>query len=147
MPFQKGYKGGQLFTPEHQPKKNGRKPALYKQLAAMVGKQVNLTLSKDDFVKIQHWLLERTKAELKDIIRDPQTPIFMSSLIAAIIGDMNSGSYATVERTYDRLFGRAVQPIEATVERTYNLEGLSEDEIMEIGEILTKTTVKNDKSV
>ena len=150
MPFEKGTSGNaaRQFTPDRQPKKNGRKPALYKQLAAMVGKQVSLTLSREDFMKIQHWLLERTKTELQQIIKDPETPIFMSSMIAAIVGDMNNGSYATVERTYDRLFGRAIQPIEATttVETKYNLDNMSDEDLNKIGEIMAKATQNsNDK--
>lgn len=148
MVFVKGQSGNpnRTFTSERQPKKNGRKPAIYKQLAAMVGKQVNLTLSKDDFLKLQHWVLERNKAELQSIIKDPETPIFMSSMIAAVVGDMNNGSYATIERTYERLFGSAKQTIEttATIETKYNLAELSDEELNGIGAIIAKTT-GNDK--
>ena len=106
MVFKPGNNVGRQFSSERQPAKNGRKPAIYKQLAAMVGKQVNLTLSKEDFLKLQHWILERTKNELQQIIKDPETPIFMSAMIAAVVGDMNNGSYSTIERTYERLFGK-----------------------------------------
>ena len=146
MGFEPGNNVGRKFSSEIQPKKNGRKPAIYKQLAAMVGKQVNLSLSKDDFLKLQHWVLERNKAELQSIIKDPETPIFMSSMIAAVVGDMNNGSYSTVERTYERLFGSAKQTIEttATIETKYNLAELSDEELNGIGAIIAKTT-GNDK--
>lgn len=146
MGFEQGNNVGRQFTRERQPAKNGRKPAIYKQLAAMVGKQVNLTLSKEDFLKLQHWILERTKNELQQIIKDPETPIFMSAMIAAVVGDMNNGSYSTIERTYERLFGSAKQTIEATttIETKYNLANLSDEELNGIGAIIAKTT-GNDK--
>lgn len=146
MAFKPGNNVGRQFTSETQPKKNGRKPAIYKQLAAMVNKQVKLTLSKEDFLKLQHWILEQPAADLKLIIKDPETPIFMSAMIAAVVGDMNNGSYTTVERTYERLFGSAKQTIETTTiapETKYNLEELSDEELNRIGAIMAKTTGKD----
>lgn len=146
MGFEPGNNVGRQFSSERQPAKNGRKPAIYKQLAAMVNKQVKLTLSKEDFLKLQHWILEQPAGELKQIIKDPETPIFMSAMIAAVVGDMNNGSYTTVERTYERLFGAAKQTVETTttIETKYNLANLSDEELNGIGAIIAKTT-GNDK--
>lgn len=146
--FETGNKAGQKFSSERQPKKNGRKPALYKQLAAMVGKQVKLELSREDFIKIQRWVLERTKSELQAIAKDPETPIFMLNLVTAIVGDVQNGKYDTIERTYDRLWGKAIQPTQMTgdvqLESTYNLTELSDEEINRLGEIMAKAAqVKN----
>lgn len=43
--FEKGNNIGNRFTSENQPKKNGRKPSMYKQLKELTGKKVDYELS------------------------------------------------------------------------------------------------------
>ena len=49
--FEKGNNIGNRFTSENQPKKNGRKPSMYKQLKELTGKKVDYELSKEDYDK------------------------------------------------------------------------------------------------
>ena len=67
--FEKGNTVGNRFDSDNQPKKNGRKPALYNQLKKLTGKQVKHELSKEDYFKIIQYLMERTPAELKTIMQ------------------------------------------------------------------------------
>ena len=59
--FEKGNNIGNRFTSENQPKKNGRKPSMYKQLKELTGKKVDYELSKEDYYKTIRFLLERSK--------------------------------------------------------------------------------------
>ena len=49
--FEKGNTQGNRFSSDNQPKKNGRKPSLYKQLKELTGKKVDYELSKEDYFK------------------------------------------------------------------------------------------------
>ena len=134
--FEKGNNIGNRFTSENQPKKNGRKPSMYKQLKELTGKKVDYELSKEDYYKTIRFLLERSKGELNKIMADANredstTPIWVCNIISAIfrgIGDSKSPMYfiaiftdirfgrtSTVEMIFDRIFGKAAQPIEGDI--------------------------------
>ena len=99
--FEKGNNIGNRFTSENQPKKNGRKPSMYKQLKELTGKKVDYELSKEDYYKTIRFLLERSKGELNKIMADANredstTPIWVCNIISAIfrgIGDSKSPMY------------------------------------------------------
>ena len=89
--FEKGNNIGNRFTSENQPKKNGRKPSMYKQLKELTGKKVDYELSKEDYYKTIRFLLERSKGELNKIMADANredstTPIWVCNIISAING-------------------------------------------------------------
>lgn len=142
--FKQGNTKGNRFSSTNQPKKNGRKPALYTQLLKMVGKKVTLDLSREDFNKINQWVLERNKAELQAIMLNPDTPAFMLSLISAIVSDIKNGKNAAVEAIFDRVYGRARQTTDITTNgkeigaQSVDLSSLSDQELAVIGEILKK---------
>lgn len=150
MAFTKGQSGNpeKQFTPENQPKGRGRKPAVYKQLAAMIGKSVKLELTKYDFIQLRQWILERPKGELQQIIRDPETPIWMVSTISAVVGDVNSGTNRTVEKTLNDLFGAPEQTISMTgnIDTKYNIQNLTDDELEMIAAIMAKTNDKQSEN-
>jgi hypothetical protein len=127
--FEKGYSVGNRFTSDNQPKKNGRKPSLYKQLKDLTGKKVDYELSKEDYFKTIRFLMERTKDELNTILKDAKTPIWVCNIISAIFSDIRYGRTSTVEMIFDRLFGRSTQPIEADLNNVGNKEALTEEQI------------------
>ena len=139
MKFQPGNKAGQQFTSTKQPRKVGRKPALYKQLVSIVNKEVNLQFSKEDFIKLQQWLLERTKDELSAIYKNAEMPMFILILVGAILEDAQNGTILTI----DRVIGKNPQPIQVDqiIENNYNhfdMKNLSNEELDMIGEIMEK---------
>jgi hypothetical protein len=133
MTFQKGNKIGHRFTNTDQPPKEkvGRKPALYKQLLAVTGKKVNFELSKEDYLKIIRYLMERSKDELTLIFKDSKTPIFICNIIGALFADTKYGRTTTVEALFDRLFGKALIVTENTVKEADPLDGATEEELLQ----------------
>lgn len=143
--FKKGNKAGVQFSSTYQPKKPGRKPALYKQLVSMIGYSFKCELSREDFLKIQAWMLERTLAELKAIGQDPQTPAWIVTMVSAMMNDVKEGKQDAIDKIYDRLWGKAVQPIAAEVEvqETINLESITDEQLELLGEIIHRSSAFN----
>ena len=84
-------------------------------LADVIGEQeLEVSFTKEEFYKCYQYLIELTGEELKKIVNNPMTPIWMVSLSSAIVSDVKSGSSATVEKMFDRLFGRAAQSTDIT---------------------------------
>lgn len=120
MSFENGNNIGKQFTSDNQPAKNGRKPALYKQLKEITGKKVDFELSKEDYFKMIRFLMEQSKTTLEAILEDAnnnpesKTPIWISNIIRAIMTDTKYGRTCTVEMLFDRLFGKSMQPVDHT---------------------------------
>lgn len=152
--FEKGNNFGNRFTSDNQPKKNGRKPALYKQLKELTGKKVDFELSKEDYFKVIRYLMERTPAELKIIMQNAQdpkgtTPIWVINIISAINSDIRYGRTYTIDSLFDRIFGKSTQPIEGDLNAnlsgslgTPDLSGLSTDELIQYNQLLDKVNGK-----
>lgn len=105
---------GKKFSKDYQPA-NRRKASLFKMLADVIGEQeMEVSFTKEDFYKCYQYLIELTKDELKGIISNPMTPIWMISVASAIVTDAKSGSSQTIEKMFDRLFGRAAQSTDIT---------------------------------
>ena len=105
---------GKKFSKDYQPT-NRRKASLFKMLADVIGEQeMEVSFTKEDFYKCYQYLIELTKEELKGIISNPMTPIWMISVASAIVTDAKSGSSQTIEKMFDRLFGRAAQSTDIT---------------------------------
>ena len=84
-------------------------------LADVIGEQeLEVSFTKEEFYKCYQYLIELTGEELKKIVNNPMTPIWMVSLSSAIVSDVKSGSSATIEKMFDRLFGRASQSTDIT---------------------------------
>lgn len=146
--FEAGNKTGHRFNSNNQPKGRGRKPGVYKQVAAILGEKFNIELRKSDFLNIQQMLLEMPMEKLKRIVKDPETPSFMVVHISAIMSDTKNGQTNSVERIYDRLFGRAMQPVEmeANIEmkKEYDLSAYTDEELEQIATLIEKTKTGND---
>ena len=84
-------------------------------LADVIGEQeMEVSFTKEDFYKCYQYLIELTKDELKGIISNPMTPIWMISVASAIVTDAKSGSSQTIEKMFDRLFGKPSQTTDIT---------------------------------
>ena len=141
--FEKGNTQGNRFSSDNQPKKNGRKPSLYKQLKELTGKKVDYELSKEDYFKTIRFLMERSKGELNKI-----TPIWVCNIISAIFSDIRFGRTSTVEMIFDRIFGRSTQPIEGDINANVSgsfspdLSALTTEELLEYNKLLEKINGK-----
>ena len=148
--FEKGNKVGNRFTSENQPKNSGRKPALYKKLKELTGKKVDYELSKEDYYKVIRYLMERTPGELKKILENAKddangsTPVWVLNVISAINSDIRYGRTTTIDSIFDRLFGKASQPIEGDINASLSgslapdLSALSTDDLLKYNELLDK---------
>lgn len=135
------------FTRENQPKKNGRKPSLYKKLKNLTGKNVDYELSKEDYYKVIRYLMERTPGELKRIMENAKddvngnTPVWVINIISAINSDIRYGRTTTMDSVFDRLFGKASQPVEGDVQVTSSgadLSALNDEELLQYHALLEK---------
>ncbi len=139
--FEKGNKYGNRFSSTNQPKKNGRKPKLYKQLKEMVGKQVGYELEKEDFENIIRCIIETDLETLEKLVKvkdktgkdvlNPKAPIWLVNIITAMNTDVRYGRTDTLEMVFDRVFGKAVQTVQGeinTSERS-KLEEMTDEEL------------------
>ena len=151
--FEKGNTQGNRFSSDNQPKKNGRRPSLYKQLKELTGKKVDYELSKEDYFKTIRFLMERSKGELNKIMADANkedsiTPIWVCNIISAIFSDIRFGRTSTVEMIFDRIFGRSTQPIEGDINAnvsgsfSHDLSALTTEELLEYNKLLEKINGK-----
>lgn len=143
--FQPGNSIGKVFTQSRQPRKRGRKPALYKQLLKKNAKIGEIELSKEDYHRVLRFLIERTPGELKNIAKDDNTPVWVSNIISALFSDVKAGRITTINMVFDRLFGKATQIVEGEIDKITthriepNLSVLSNDELILYRQILLKT--------
>ncbi len=151
--FEPGNKIGNRFTSDNQPKKNGRKPSLYKYIRKLTGMSVNVELEKSDYLKIIQFLMEKSPKELKPFLQDQSgnqnenTPMWILAIISAINADVRYGRTSTVEMLFDRVFGKAVQPIEGDFNGTltnggYDFSKLSDEELNQYNALLEKLKTK-----
>lgn len=148
MGFEKGNTLGKKFSSENQPKKNGRKPSVYKYIKSLTGKNAhNVEMSKEDYLKVIRFLMECTVKDLKPLLRgadgkpNENTPMWVMNVVSAINADTRYGRTATVEMLFDRVFGKATQPIESDVQLTNNnvdLSALTTDELLQYNSLLEK---------
>lgn len=124
-PFEKGNKIGNRFSSTNQPKKNGRKPKVYKQLKEMIGKAVGYELEQEDYYRIIRFLMEQDLETLNGFIKvkdshgkdilNPKVPIWVINIVTAINTDVRYGRTNTVEMLFDRVFGKAVQTVQGDI--------------------------------
>lgn len=137
--FTKGNKIGNRFDSSNQPNNAGRKPSLYKKLKAVTGIKVDHELSKEDYYNVIKYLMERSPNELESLAKDKDghankdTPIWILNIISAINTDVRYGRTATIDGLFDRLFGKAVQSIEADISTPIDAKKMTNEEIQ--GEI------------
>lgn len=123
--FEKGNKLGNRFSSTNQPKNRGRKPKLYKQLKELIGKQVGYELEEKDFHDVIRFLMESDLATLERAIKvkdakgnnvlNPKLPMWVANVITAMNTDVRYGRTNTLEMLFDRIFGKAVQPLQGDI--------------------------------
>lgn len=157
--FEKGNKMGHRFTSDNQPKRKGRgKFSVLSYIRQTTGKKVDPQSSKEEILKVIQHIYESSPAELEPLMKDPNdptkpnanTPMWVLNVIAAINTDMRYGRTSTIEMLFDRVFGKATQPIEADVNakvtNTVDLSVLTTEELLQYNALLEKITAgKNGK--
>lgn len=149
MVFPKGHKFGNRFTSENQPAHAGRKPSVYKYIKDITGKKIAPEMSKEDYFKVIRFLMESTPETLEGLAKDKdgnpnkKTPIWVLNVISAINSDVRYGRTSTVELLFDRVFGKATQPIESDVKAQVSNLGmdfsaLTTEELMQYNALLDK---------
>lgn len=148
MKFGIGNKAGRLFTSDRQPKQNGRKKSLYKSLTRQV------ELSREDFMFVIRYLVERTPNELEGLIKDKsgklnkETPVWIINIISAINTDIKRGQFKTLNILFDRMFGKPTMSVEAGVSQSNSIPLKSmtdedmEKEINQIDQLMQELEVK-----
>lgn len=147
MKFGIGNKAGRLFTSYRQPKLNGRKRSLYKNLT----KQAEL--SREDFMFVIRYLVERTPNELDRLIKDKsgklnkEIPIWIINIISAINADIKHGQVKTLNILFDHMFGKPVNSVKAiTTVIESNAKRMTEneinDEIHRIDQLIQRVNIK-----
>ena len=77
-----------------------------------------------------------------------KTPIWVLNVVSAINTDIRYGRTSTVEMLFDRVFGKATQPIESDVQLTNNsvdLSALTTEELLQYNSLLEKIKAGNGK--
>lgn len=149
--FEKGNTKGNRFTSENQPKKKGRgRLSVLKYIQQTTGKKVDPQSSKEEILRVIQHIYESSPSELEALIKDPNdptkgnpnTPMWVLNVIAAINADLRYGRTTTIEMLFDRVFGKATQPIEGnidtTVTNTLDLSVLSDEELITYSSLLEK---------
>ncbi len=154
--FEKGNKKGNRFSSENQPKRKGRgKLSVLSYIRQTTGKKVDPQSSKEEILKVIQHIYESSPSELEPLLKDPSdpkkpnpnTPMWVLSIISAINTDMRYGRTSTIEMLFDRVFGKAMQPIEADVNAqmttTVDLSVLTTEELLQYNALLDKIRVGN----
>lgn len=113
-------------------------------------KKVDPQSSKEEILKVIQHIYESSPAELEPLMKDPNdptkpnanTPMWVLNVIAAINTDMRYGRTSTIEMLFDRVFGKATQPIEADVNaqvtNTVDLSVLTTEELLQYNALWRK---------
>lgn len=136
------------FTSENQPKNRGRKPSVYKYIKSLTGKKIDPEMSREDYYKVIRFLMEASPEELENLVKLPdgapnkKTPVWVLNIVSAINADIRYGRTSTVEMLFDRIFGKATQVVDGTVEasvtNTIDLSVLSVEELLQYNNLLEK---------
>lgn len=109
--FVKGSKPKTTFSETRQPKNPGRKPSRFKQIISEL-ESVGETMSLEDYRKIALYLLTMNKTELVKLAQDKNAPMAVVAVASAIAGDIEDKNMRNIELLLDRVFGKAMQPVE-----------------------------------
>lgn len=100
-----GFKPGQSGNP------GGSKRGSYGDIARRFGLDIGRRVPKVYKYKLIEHLLDLPETQLKDVEKNPNVPIFMSSIAKALIQDKKKGVITTVNLIFDRVFGKAHQSL------------------------------------
>lgn len=118
------------------------------------GKKVDPQSSKEEILKVIQHIYESSPAELEPLLKDPadphkpnpNTPMWVLSIISAINTDMRYGRTSTIEMLFDRVFGKATQTIEGEINAKVNpvdLSVLTTEELLQYNALLEKIKTGN----
>ena len=82
-----------------------RSPALSRLLDSM-NIDLDMGLSKNDTDSLLAALLTATESQLETLSNNPAVPVVIKTLIRRLLADSARGDTATIERLWDRLFGK-----------------------------------------
>lgn len=99
------------FSSTNPPKNPGRKPSLYNHIKKLLGTEAKAELSKEDYFKLIQFLLEQPLDNLKKLADSKNTPIWIVGVVRSVVKDANAGRTTTLDSLFDRLFGKASQPL------------------------------------
>ena len=149
--FKRGNEVGKShrFSSDNQPKKNGRKPKLYKYLKQVIGEKVGHELEEKDFQEIMQALIELPPSKLRALVRNPKdeskpnddTPAWIQILVSHINASIRYGKVDALDFVLNRIYGTATQKIEgdiATTPKQQDLSMLSTDELLQYNSLLEK---------
>ena len=119
---------GNRFSSTNQPANPGRKPSLYNHIKKLLGSEANAELSKEDYYKLMACLLERSLDDLKKLATDKNTPVWIVNIVTAILKDAKAGRMNTLDSLFDRLFGKASQPLTGKDDAPL-FAGMTDDEL------------------
>jgi len=96
------------FSSTNQPKrKNGRKPSIYTQ-----AQKDGMALSREDFIVTLLYIMQMTKDEIKkEIIDNPETPIWVMNYARALFNDTGHYKTNTIKEITEVIFGSPKQTI------------------------------------
>lgn len=153
--FQPGNRYGNQFSANRQPKRNGRKPSIYKRIN-LPGEE----LSKEDFTHLMLSLLECSVEQLDKIRKEckqpgSKIPVWVANLIAAIFSDIRRGRIDCFRWVMDRSFGKPawiqagstqINMIQNNVQ-IFNFSALNSGELMLFHDLLLKMEGKQPNKV
>lgn len=156
--FQPGNRYGKQFSASRQPKRNGRKPSLYKRIN-LPGEE----LSKEDFTHLMLSILECPVGQLEKIRKecmrpDSKIPVCVANMIAVIFTDIKKGRIDSLRWVLDRSFGKPVKIQGGSQQinfvqnngQIFNFSALSDTELMLFHSLLLKIegkAAKNDQVI
>jgi hypothetical protein len=66
-------------------------------------------------MKLLRFLLSCTKSQIEALLRDSNAPLFIVSLIRAIMTDLQNDKVDTVNRLFDRVYGKTFASTEISI--------------------------------
>lgn len=141
---------GNRFSADNQPRKKGRgNLSVVQYIIRTTGKKVDPKSNKEQILKVIQHIYESSPNELEPLIHDPETgkpnkntPVWVLNVISAINNDIRYGRTTTIEALFDRVFGKATQPIEGDINTSVtgnmNLSVLTTEELLQYNALLEK---------
>lgn len=138
--FQRGNQCGTAtrFTANNQPANRGRKKRIYSKVL----KDPQNKLSAEEFREVLHALLEMSVQELKQILSGDGVPVWIITVINALLSDVKRGRIYVLTFLLDQVFGKPTETLEVQQEinlvNTYNFSNLTADELKEFDRLFEK---------
>ncbi len=99
------------FTSTNQPANRGRKKSILGVLSELTGDNFKRELSREQKMEIIEVMTEKSQEELHEIFNNKLNPIFIRLVANAIRTSMENGDVKILETIWDRVYGKAVQPL------------------------------------